>query len=735
MSMTYTPVGSLRATLGADSVRGFTFFTEWLDSKGGFAVGNTTYRFNLVYVDDASNLTTVVQNYRTFLNDSRCQFLIGPMFSDFNIEVAIRVTEPASRLLVAHNTASDAFSKGRTKAFSVLPLGSKYMASALSEARVIGVKTLTVAVENIAVHLSSCGSLNTSLARDNDLVVRGSYPIPQNLGAAMAPDTVQNITDTANKLMNDQADAVLLCCYPANCKHIVATWKSKNYLPKLVLMNTFGFTDYLDWSDREYMAGVESWDSSTRYAADAYFGSMDDLLSKWKSRWPGFSLPFGSMNAIYSGIALMEAVKRAGSLNEADVTFALSRLDIETLKGRIAWSGDHSNLGLASFMQFQNGSMTTVGPLTARSAKLIYPIPSWDERQYVAKPYSLAAEWGVTVLFVVGILSNIVFGAILIKYWSNPVIRASSPIFLVVILVGTSILYSAVWVWMPSLATTASCHLRFWMLVVGFGLTFGSLFAKTWRVWVLYSNRTTEIFKISNSQLSLILGLVVAIEVILCVLVSAIGQPTQIFITQDPLRPALNIPVCSSNTPQTVLTIILGVYNGVIILVGIYLGYRVRVVPIAVFNESKVIAFAIYNASFFSVIMAILQASNAGDRTTLFVLMSLALFFGSFGTTAPLVISKYFMITKDKSHSSSGSSTSGRSSRTPHSPMSSMPMTSRVNSEGGTNNQAQEEKEKLMKKNESLKKRNKKLKAEVQELRQFVARMQNQESDSATSNN
>jgi hypothetical protein len=539
----------------------------------------------------------------------------------------------------------------------------------------------------------------------------------------MAPDTVQNITDTANKLMNDKADAVLLCCYPANCKHIVSTWKAQNYLPKLVLLNTFGFSDYLDWPDREYMAGVESWDSSTRYTADVYFGSMDELLSKWNIRWPGFSLPFGSMNAVYSGIALMEAIKRAGSLNEGDVTFALSRLDLETLKGRIAWSGDHANLGVASFMQFQNGSMKTVGPLTARSANLIFPIPSWEDRQYIAKPYSLAAEWGVTVLFAVGILTNIVFGAILIKYWSNPVIRASSPIFLVVILVGTSILYSTIWVWMPTLANTASCHLRFWMLVVGFGLTFGSLFAKTWRVWVLYSNRTTEIFKISNGQLALILGLVVSIEVILCILVSSIAQPTQIFLVQDPLRPALNIPVCSSNTAQTVLTIILGVYNGVIILVGIYLGYRVRVVPIAVFNESKVIAIAIYNASFFSVIMAILQASSAGDRTTLFILMSLALFFGSFGTAAPLVISKYFMITRDKS-SSSGSSTSGRSSRmtTPHSPTSSVQATSR-NSELNTNNQAQEEAEKLAKQNKSLKKRNKQLKKEVKELREFVGRM------------
>lgn len=293
--------------------------------------------------------------------------------------------------------------------------------------------------------------------------------MPQNLGAVMAPETVPNITATAERLMADRADAVLLCGYPANTKHIISYWKSKNYLPKMVLINTFGFTDYLDWPDREFMAGVESWDSSSRYPSDAYFNSMDDLLTAWRRRFPDHSLPFGSMNAIYSGIALMEAIKRAGSLNEDDVTFAISRLDIETLKGRIAWAGDHSNLGLASFMQFQNGTMQTVGPLTARSARLVYPIPSWEERVYVDRRYSTSMEWGVTVLFVAGILANVVFAIGLFIYWRDPVIRASSPIFLGVILVGTTILYSAIWVWMPTLVSDASCHLRFWMLVVGFG--------------------------------------------------------------------------------------------------------------------------------------------------------------------------------------------------------------------------------------------------------------------------
>jgi hypothetical protein len=349
----------------------------------------------------------------------------------------------------------------------------RYLTAAFVEMRVRDVKNISVAMAEFPHQISSCAQLPTKLAPDYGVKVASFHVIPENpIDYVMDPATVPNITATAEAIMAVNADAVILCSFSSNNKFMVDYWKTKNWLPKIVIINGIGILPYLNWSNSEYVSGVESWDASSRYPADKYFGRMEDLLPMWQARFPQNPLVFASMNALYTGIALMEAIQKAQSLNEDAVTFALSRLDLDTLKGRIAWSGDRTQLGLAVFLQTLGSEWKTVGPISAKTnsdVTLIYPVPQWNERSYVSRPYSLTAEHGVTVLFAVGIASNIIFFIGLIMYWNHAIIRAASPVFLALVLLGTSILYSAIWVWMPSLVNAATCHLRFWMLVVGFG--------------------------------------------------------------------------------------------------------------------------------------------------------------------------------------------------------------------------------------------------------------------------
>lgn len=79
------------------------------------------------------------------------------------------------------------------------------------------------------------------------------------------------------------------------------------------------------------------------------------------------------------------------------------------------------------------------------------------------------------------------------------------------------------------------------------------------------------------------------------ILISSVGNPEAVVQVVDPYRPVYNYYTCQSSMPTafiTLLSILLG-YNGLLIVTGLYLAYRVRVIPFSIYDESKIIAFSV----------------------------------------------------------------------------------------------------------------------------------------------
>lgn len=351
------------------------------------------------------------------------------------------------------------------------------------------------------------------------------------------------------------------------------------------------------YENREYLAGLSQWDLSSRFPPDTYFGSSHDLQVRWKNQF-GTDINSPGAHGLYAGIVLMEAAGRARSTRNDDVEFQIKRMDLSTLKGRLAWTGDNRQVGTSVFVQYVNGSLRTVGPVLAASERMVYPAPNFSERVANTSVFALGVEYAMTVLQLLGIGANIFFFVFLLRNWNDQIIRASSPIFLSILLLGATLLYAQPWTMMPDVVTGATCHLRPWLLALGFGLMFGALFSRTWRVWRLFSNEGVTIFKITDMQLGLGVLIVVSIEVILCILISSLANPTQTKIVVDPLRPFFDYDVCSTNTAWFTLIGILGGYNLLIIVIGIYLAIRIRVIPLSAYNESKVRRQQLFEALF-----------------------------------------------------------------------------------------------------------------------------------------
>ena len=83
---------------------------------------------------------------------------------------------------------------------------------------------------------------------------------------------------------------------------------------------------------------------------------------------------------------------------------------------------------------------------------------------------------------------------------------------------------------------------------------FGALFAKTWRIYYLWTaDPLNKNLRVTDVQVFLVVLVALAPQLILLVLWTAIATPTVVFEHVDPWRASLDIPDCSATTAHYVM--------------------------------------------------------------------------------------------------------------------------------------------------------------------------------------
>jgi hypothetical protein len=111
-------------------------------------------------------------------------------------------------------------------------------------------------------------------------------------------------------------------------------------------------------------------------------------------------------------------------------------------------------------------------------------------------------------------------------------------------------------------------------------------------------------------------------------------------------------------------------YAFALLVWGTYLAYKIRKVPISIYDESKVIAFSIYNTCFFGIIVIVIQlAIGNSNRYLTFMITAVCCFLGAMVTTGCLFGAKLFAIYRPgkeyRSSGTMGTSSSGDSRSKP----------------------------------------------------------------------
>ncbi|XP_020912676.1 gamma-aminobutyric acid type B receptor subunit 2-like [Exaiptasia diaphana] len=297
---------------------------------------------------------------------------------------------------------------------------------------------------------------------------------------------------------------------------------------------------------------------------------------------------------------------------------SIKTVSFQGMSGNLIFDKKFERLGTLQIEQLQDNKLTNIGMFCMVTKKLKLLDNAEPKWQGQSKPVCHAdriqthryIEQGVFYFMssfcAVGILMAVTFLVFNVRYSHIRYIKMSSPRLNNIILTGCILIYAsgiAAGVdgqFVSEKAQKLICQVQAWMVSIGFTLAFGALFSKTWRVHVIFLNKT-ERKVIKDHQL---FGLVVAFLVIDVIVLICWQVLDPLYVTVVDMMPeilkdgdAILLPQYSHCTCKhmTVWTGILYGYKGFLLVFGTYLAWETRKVSIAVLNDSKTIGISIYN--------------------------------------------------------------------------------------------------------------------------------------------
>jgi hypothetical protein len=193
------------------------------------------------------------------------------------------------------------------------------------------------------------------------------------------------------------------------------------------------------------------------------------------------------------------------------------------------------------------------------------------------------------VIACVGCAFVAAIGALLWSRRAQPIVKASSPLFMAVILLGCALGFIA----LPLLsmdvenssshdAASAACRAYPFVLSSGFVLIFAAMLSKSYRIFVIFTSQTINRVAITDMQVALRLAVLFAIDFLINVVWVGADPLTAVSVAVDALTVQ---PACRSDNLAGYLAASLA-YKAILMIATCYVCYEIREAP-AEFNEAK----------------------------------------------------------------------------------------------------------------------------------------------------
>eukprot|EP01121_Diplochlamys_sp_Union-15-3_P015428 TRINITY_DN5097_c0_g2_i1.p1 TRINITY_DN5097_c0_g2~~TRINITY_DN5097_c0_g2_i1.p1 ORF type:complete len:542 (+),score=69.89 TRINITY_DN5097_c0_g2_i1:171-1628(+) len=347
-----------------------------------------------------------------------------------------------------------------------------------------------------------------------------------------------------------------------------------------------------------------------------------------------------SAKAAIAARVLWKAIQASDSIDYTKVMNEFLRSSYPMFFGRFAWKGSREQTLSPYLFQFYNFTAygenysdtgvindrvtMLVGPPQIQQADIVFPMPTWEERIF-DNSFGSNAEIIVTVITLSFSFLSIICLIYVLSYWNDPFIVAINPSFLVILIIGSFFAYASVFTFMPSLISTASCHLKVWLIGSAFIFMFGALLSKAFKYYIIKKHGKLSGTHIFNRSIWLVSSMLFGIEIILLAIFTGVSNLEAVLKKPDIYRRSTWKYNCEVSTQYWfILGLLLG-FNVLLGLVGVFLTFQIR----NRFKESNLIGFAMYNILFFGLLVTIIQSVSGINVDARFITTDLLIIAGT----------------------------------------------------------------------------------------------------------
>ena len=654
------------------------------------------YTFDIRIMDHGNDTKKAMQNYRLLIQDAEVSCFFLPFFSSLATAVANEILVPNKRIMMSVPTPPTLL--GLPNAFLLAPKTEKLIETSLYALRFAGGDRVAVLQSTEPDSSLLCGPLLTKVL--NQLgVSKTQHLIFDVQGETVPSENVLNLSYAIRTLKEarDQFDAVVVCAFTPTSYYVMDSFVTySNWFPPALIMlpQIFEPTYLFNAKNAAFTSGPIIWADTLPYPGDRVFGTPSEFSQAYKTR---FSIsPIGASAGTASALvifeeALIRTFKDApGRALESSISFALSRIDIESVFGRMRFGTDGANLVDPPFLQYMPDYSTSIDNLTfskhareydfipdqvasnrvwefsslttrvifpplIQQNRMVYPIPDEPDRYEDDSWFQYTSEIVVISFDGIGLAISLFWIFFVFVNRKTDAIRYASPFFLYLMLFGSILMYLAVFCWMMYV-TDASCQAMPWLLMFGFCIFLGSVLIKIFRIWKITS--AADSFTEYNLPLWLASSywiLVMVPPAILLIVWQSVSPMYAEIHVPDPIQPSSIYYTCSVSSDGTIFIGLLGGYCLCLFAAALFFVVKTWKIDRTVLNESIWLAFSVWTLLLCSIIAVVVVATGAVEREVEFVIRSMALILGVCFATCVFYVPKVFYIAQGKCIRSSSS--------------------------------------------------------------------------------
>jgi len=366
------------AAPGQNQLRGYRLCVKHTNEKGG-VLGR---KLELVVEDDRSQPATAARIYEKLIAQDRVDAILGPYASPITEAVADVNEKHRMPMVATQGATTSTYRKGRKFVFMVPSAAEVYLEGIVDMAAKRGLKTIAVIGEDM-LFAKAVAQGTVELARKKGLEV---------VFVAAYPRGTPDFTAILTRVRAANADVLAAATYFEDAVAITRQLKQLDVNPKMFAVTVGGallkFYEELG-RGAEFVYGAAQWEPELVKLragglipiARQYPGARE-FFDAYQKEFPGADFSYHSAGGYGGCQILVEAIKRAGSLDGEKIRDAILKMDLNTVYGGFKVDPDGFQIAhkMVTF-QWQDGKKVIVWPDELAPGKPRFPTPPWSERR------------------------------------------------------------------------------------------------------------------------------------------------------------------------------------------------------------------------------------------------------------------------------------------------------------------------------------------------------------------